>query len=257
MGEITRPGYYAVIPADVRYDDRLPANAKLLYGEISALIGKDGFCYASNQYFMDIYGMSDGSITRLITKLESCGYIKRELEKDKTGQVVQRRLYLSVSAPEEQPPIIFDTTSHQNCGEGGIKNEGYINLSNTNKEKIDKKEKSSSRRVSLDDKAMQAMFVPWIDSVATDTWTKQIKNNLWSALVGFYQPRESKKQTPAKTAAAFTILTKRLRRFSGDDPALMVEMLERATMSGWRSVYPIGGDREISPPAGRRDEEWL
>lgn len=50
-----RPGYYAVIPADVRYDDQIPANAKLLYGEISALIGADGFCYASNSYFMKIY----------------------------------------------------------------------------------------------------------------------------------------------------------------------------------------------------------
>ena len=40
-----RPGYYAIIPADVRYDDGIPPNAKLLYGEISALIGKDGFCF--------------------------------------------------------------------------------------------------------------------------------------------------------------------------------------------------------------------
>ena len=52
-----RPGYYAVIPADVRYDDRIPPNAKLLYGEISALIGAEGYCYASNGYFMKIYGL--------------------------------------------------------------------------------------------------------------------------------------------------------------------------------------------------------
>ena len=28
-----KPSYYAVIPADVRYDPRLKPNAKLLYGE--------------------------------------------------------------------------------------------------------------------------------------------------------------------------------------------------------------------------------
>lgn len=127
-----RPGYYAVIPADVRYDDRIPPNAKLLYGEISALIGAEGFCYASNSYFMKIYGFSDPTISRLISALVNVGYIKRELEKDQTGQVVRRKLYLSVSVPEIQPPINFDTTSHQNCGEGGIKNDGDTNLSNTN-----------------------------------------------------------------------------------------------------------------------------
>ena len=129
--DIERPGYYAIIPADVRYDDRLPANAKLLYGEISALIGAEGFCYATNSYFMKIYGFSDPTISRLISVLEKYGYIKRELERDKSGQVVRRKLYLSVSAPEIQPPINFDTTSPQKKGEGGIKNDGYTNLSIT------------------------------------------------------------------------------------------------------------------------------
>lgn len=129
--DVERPGYYAIIPADVRYDDRLPANAKLLYGEISALIGAEGFCYATNSYFMKIYGFSDPTISRLISALEKHGYIKRELERDKSGQVVRRKLYLSVSAPEIHPPINFDTTSPQNCGEGGIKNDGYTNLSIT------------------------------------------------------------------------------------------------------------------------------
>ena len=127
-----RPGYYAVIPADVRYDDRIPSNAKLLYGEISALIGAEGYCYASNGYFMKIYGFSDSTISRLITELVKVGYLKRELEKDGSGQVVRRKLYLSVSVPQIQPPLNFSTTSPEYLGEGGIKNEGDTNLSNTN-----------------------------------------------------------------------------------------------------------------------------
>lgn len=126
-----RPGYYAVIPADVRYDDRIPANAKLLYGEISALIGADGFCFATNAYFMKIYGFSDPTITRLISLLVEHGYIKRELERDQSGQVVRRKLFLSVSVADVQPPIIFDTTPHQNQGEGTLKNDGDTNSSNT------------------------------------------------------------------------------------------------------------------------------
>ena len=99
-----RPGYYAVIPADVRYDDQIPPNAKLLYGEISALIGAEGYCYASNQYFSQIYKMSNETISRLISKLEKAGYIQRQVVKDNTGQIVSRKLFLTVSIPRIQTP---------------------------------------------------------------------------------------------------------------------------------------------------------
>ena len=127
----TRPGYYAIIPADVRYDDRIPANAKLLYGEISALIGADGFCFASNQYFAKIYGMSSDSITRLLKSLEDHGYLRREVEKDRTGQVVRRKIWLNVSVPDVLPPDIFTGTPLQNYGEGTRKKDGDTNTSIT------------------------------------------------------------------------------------------------------------------------------
>ncbi len=43
------PGYYAIIPATIRYDSKLRFAERLLYGEITALIRKTRilFCYKS------------------------------------------------------------------------------------------------------------------------------------------------------------------------------------------------------------------
>ena len=58
-----QPSYYAIVPANVRYDKRLSANQKLLYGEITALCNKTGECWASNKYFAELYEVSNTSIS--------------------------------------------------------------------------------------------------------------------------------------------------------------------------------------------------
>ena len=49
------PGYYSILPSSVRYDENLKANEKILYSEISVLCNKNGYCYASNDYFANLY----------------------------------------------------------------------------------------------------------------------------------------------------------------------------------------------------------
>ena len=48
--ETAKPSYWAVLPAAVRYDPKIPASAKLLYAEISSLTDGRGFCWASNAF---------------------------------------------------------------------------------------------------------------------------------------------------------------------------------------------------------------
>lgn len=69
------PNFYAIIPADVRYDKSLTSNAKLLYGEITALCNQKGFCWASNLYFAQLYEVNERSIQRWINSLKDSGYI--------------------------------------------------------------------------------------------------------------------------------------------------------------------------------------
>ena len=59
---MNRPSYYSIIPARVRYSDLKP-NAKLLYGEISSLTHKEGYCYAQNKYFAELYNVSKNTIS--------------------------------------------------------------------------------------------------------------------------------------------------------------------------------------------------
>ena len=59
---IERPNYCAILSAEVRYDNRLKPNVKLLYAEITALCNMNKECYASNKYFSDLYNKSKGTI---------------------------------------------------------------------------------------------------------------------------------------------------------------------------------------------------
>ena len=74
--------YYAIIPASVRYDEKLCPNAKLLYGEITALCNEKGYCWASNLYFANLYRVSARSIINWINELESNGHISVKYESD-------------------------------------------------------------------------------------------------------------------------------------------------------------------------------
>lgn len=77
-----KKSYFAIIPANVRYDDELSANAKLLYGEITALCNEKGYCWASNDYFSQLYGKSTRTIRRWIGDLINKDYIKSEISKE-------------------------------------------------------------------------------------------------------------------------------------------------------------------------------
>ena len=106
------PGYWAVIPADVRYDERIPPNAKLLYGEISALCNREGYCWAKNEYFAQLFGWAPTTVTRLLSGLRDAGYLSVEMVKTKTGSA--RRVFAG----------IYTGGSTQNCGEGCPQNCG-------------------------------------------------------------------------------------------------------------------------------------
>lgn len=99
MEKKTKPGYFAIIPAVVRYDENLTASAKLLYGEITALANARGFCNASNAYFAKLYGVTPRSISELVTSLVGQGHIIVEIDKE-----AGNKRYIRLPG-SEMPPI--------------------------------------------------------------------------------------------------------------------------------------------------------
>ena len=83
------PSYYAIIPASVRYSN-IKANAKLLYGEISALSNKSGFCFATNRYFAELYGVSKNTISVWIKELKEHKFITVKIVRNENKEIVKR-----------------------------------------------------------------------------------------------------------------------------------------------------------------------
>ena len=89
------PNYFAIIPAEVRYDTNLKDKAKLLYGEITALSDKYGYCYASNKYFADLYNITITTASLLIKNLIDSGYIESEIIYKENSKEIDKR-YLKI-----------------------------------------------------------------------------------------------------------------------------------------------------------------
>jgi len=99
------PGYYSIITAEVRYDKSLSPNAKLLYGEISSLCNVKGYCWASNKYFAELYGVNRSSITHWIKQLVDAGHINQQfIYAEGQPNITERRLYLSSVLPDISIP---------------------------------------------------------------------------------------------------------------------------------------------------------
>ena len=100
-----------MIPAQVRYAADIPAGAKLLYGEISSLTDARGYCFASNKYFAELYGVGIRTVQRYLDALKNAGLIRIT---DGEGGTDQRKIFAGVN-PLSDP--------HDKIVTGGDKND--------------------------------------------------------------------------------------------------------------------------------------
>jgi DNA-binding transcriptional MocR family regulator len=233
--EEQQKAYYAIIPANVRYDKDLVPNAKLLYGEITALCNEKGYCWASNQYFAELYNVSDRTIKNWISQLADKGYIQRSVKyREGTKEIEQRKLFIGrennfttsgnyVPDPRENN---FTTPSEKNF----LDNNTSINntFNNTNIYKGEKKRKSET-----------------VNSVIAE-YTES--KDLQDALHGFVEMR-NKVRKPL-TARAMKLSLNKLTELAVDDMT-KIAIVNQSIVHSWLTFYKLqnnnnGGQRQLT-----------
>lgn len=135
VSEMENPSFYSIIPADVRYADITP-NAKLLYGEITALCNKSGVCFATNQYFANLYKVSKKTVSLWIKELQENKFIKSNIiYKEGSNEILHRYIQIFPYPMEKN----VNTPMEKNVKDNNISiNNTSINKENILKEKNEK-----------------------------------------------------------------------------------------------------------------------
>lgn len=159
-----KPNYYAIIPAEVRYNEKLSPNAKLLYGEITALTSKKGVCWAQNIYFAELYNVDTKTVSRWIHQLQEEGLIDVKMQYKKgTKYIEQREIRIGIKHRDKNVPIYGqknpkhrDKNVQDNIYSNNINN----NTSNNNKSVKPKKPTKDTRSFSDFPPDVQKSFIP-------------------------------------------------------------------------------------------------
>lgn len=200
--------YYAIIPANIRYDSSITPNAKLLYGEITALCNEKGYCWANNEYFASLYGVSKVSISKWIRQLVEKGYIDSVLEyKEGTKEILNRYLTI-VNDPIKEK---FNTPIKEKFKD----NNTLINNTSNNK-----KEKRKTE------------FDLLIEGYTEDL---QLRNTIYE----FLKMRKAIKAP--MTSNALKLMLNKLDRLAPKDIHcdLRIAILEQSIMNSWKGIFEL------------------
>ena len=217
--------YYAIIPANVRYDKNLKDKAKLLYGEITALCNEKGYCWASNRYFAELYSVSIKTISTLIKNLIDNGYIYSEIiYKDGSKEIDKRYLKLTNKPIENIVKTPMEEKVNTPMEEKVKDNNTIFNNTIINNKK-EKKEKASSKN----------------NKSEIDMLIEEYTNNteLKNTLIEFVKHRKSLK-APMTTRALKQLMNK-LNSLATND-SVKIEILNESILNGWKGVFPLKND---------------
>nr|DAF76755.1 MAG TPA: replisome organizer protein [Caudoviricetes sp.] len=216
--------YYAIIPANVRYDEELKDKAKLLYGEITALTNEKGYCWASNNYFAELYKVNKSTISRLIKNLADEGYIKIELMYQ-GKEIIGRKIYLTSAIPIDKKINTPMQKSHEGVDE-------KINTPIDEKVKENNTLYNNTINNTLNNKKRKSEIDALIDEYTNNI---DLKNNLYE----FVKMRKGIKA--AITTVGLKRLLNKLNTLANTDND-KIKILDNSIMNSWKGIFPLKSD---------------
>jgi len=207
-----KPSYYSIIPATVRYDEKLSSSEKLLYGEISALINMHGTCFASNGYFARLYDVSTRTVTRWITALKDRGHIEVETGDDQKRFITMSYIDTNVDTSRHKRPETPDKSVQHSIIENNIITTG------------------ARKRLSTKGDSM-------VDMISSDLAFKALSSLKGIKVsLGQFEAHRSEIRKPMTNQARKVMLGKLVKY--QEQGYNVVEMIDTAVERGWLSVYP-------------------
>ena len=82
---------FILIPAEILANKELSHLAKLLFGKVLSGAQKEGYSWATNKYLASCLGVTAGTISKALGKLEAAGLLRIEIQMDGSG--THRKLY--------------------------------------------------------------------------------------------------------------------------------------------------------------------
>lgn len=227
--------FWAVVPATVLDDMSLPANAKILYGVLSSLMRREGYCWPSNAQLAEAMHCSEDVIRRWLAALQRDGHIQVSvLPNRKTGGSIRY-----ISPVLTQPTIVDDDEGYRDEQPGtyrdkntGVPGQTSRSLYKDGYKKENKKKKKKEKENPLAAFAAASSLLSRCEAYG---------HEVTEAMQRFLYMREELKK-PIKSGQSATMLWNKLVSLSGGSAPHMAALLDKATECQWLSLYQLKDD---------------
>jgi len=129
MEKDQKQNYWIVIPTKLFFNGKGNKNSKGLYGLISSLAEKEGYCYASNNYLAEIIKTSSRTIRRWLNELKEMNYLRCEYDETLKNSS-KRKIYINGEwVGTKNVPTRMDKIAVK-CPDGGGQNSSKMSTYN-------------------------------------------------------------------------------------------------------------------------------